>query len=42
MRNGQKIALHPPPGAHRYYLLWLTTLPPGRQSATIADVTLFR
>ncbi len=40
--NGQKIALHPPPGAHRYYLMWLTTLPPGHQSATIADVTLFR
>ncbi len=42
VRDGRKIALHPPAGAHRYYLIWLTTLPPGRQSATIADITLFR
>jgi len=42
VHSGHKIALHPPPGAHRYYLMWLTTLPPGRQSATIADITLFR
>jgi eukaryotic-like serine/threonine-protein kinase len=42
VRDGHKIALHPPPGSHRYYLVWLTTLPPGRQSATIADITLFR
>ncbi len=42
VRDSHKIALHPPAGAHRYYLVWLTTLPPGRQSATIADITLFR
>jgi len=42
VQDGHKIALRPPPGAHRYYLVWLTTLPPGRQSATIADITLFR
>ncbi|HXB14271.1 MAG TPA: protein kinase [Solirubrobacteraceae bacterium] len=42
VRDGQRIPLHPPPGTHRYYLVWMTTLPPGRQSATIADITLFR
>jgi serine/threonine protein kinase len=26
----------------RYYLLWLTSLPPGSNSASIADLTLFR
>jgi serine/threonine-protein kinase len=26
----------------RYYLVWLTTLPPGMQLASIADLTLFR
>jgi eukaryotic-like serine/threonine-protein kinase len=42
VRDGQRIALDPPAGPHRYYLVWMTTLPPGRQSATIADITLFR
>ena len=42
VHSGKRIPLHPPAGAHRYYLVWLTTLPPGRQSATIADITLFR
>jgi eukaryotic-like serine/threonine-protein kinase len=27
---------------YRYYLLWLTALPPGKQSASISGVTLFR
>ncbi len=27
---------------YRYYLIWLTTLPPGKQSATISGITLFR
>ena len=27
---------------YRYYLLWLTTLPPGMQSASIAELALFR
>ncbi len=26
----------------RYYLVWLTTLPPGKELASIAEVTLFR
>jgi hypothetical protein len=27
---------------HRYYLLWMTTLPAGRQSASIAGLTLLK
>ena len=27
---------------YRYYLLWLTALPPGKQSASISGITLFR
>ena len=30
------------PRAYRYYLVWLTSLPPGSQSATIAGITLLR
>ncbi len=26
----------------RYYLVWLTTLPPGQEQASIAEITLFR
>ena len=26
----------------RYYLIWITTLPPNMQSASIAELTLFR
>ncbi|HEX5852999.1 MAG TPA: protein kinase [Solirubrobacteraceae bacterium] len=28
--------------SYRYYLVWLITLPPGRQSATIADIALLK
>jgi len=42
VHNEEQIHLHPPAGTFRYYLVWLTTLPPGEQSATIAEVTLFR
>jgi hypothetical protein len=28
--------------AFRFYLVWLTTLPPGMQSASISELTLFR
>jgi eukaryotic-like serine/threonine-protein kinase len=27
---------------YRYYLVWMTKLPPGRESASIAEITLFR
>jgi serine/threonine-protein kinase len=29
-------------GTYRYYLIWLTTLPPGQQSASISELTLFK
>jgi serine/threonine-protein kinase len=41
VRSGERIRLSSG-GAHRYYLIWMTTLPPGSQSATISEVTLFR
>jgi hypothetical protein len=28
--------------AYRYYLVWLTTLPPGAESASISELTLFK
>jgi hypothetical protein len=42
VRNHDHIALHLPPGRFRYYLVWLTTLPPGQEMASIAEITLFR
>jgi serine/threonine protein kinase len=42
VHSGERIPIHPPSGRFRYYLLWLTTLPPHQQSATIAELTLFR
>ena len=42
VRNGERIPLALSGHAHRYYLVWLTTLPPGMQSATIAELTLFK
>jgi eukaryotic-like serine/threonine-protein kinase len=30
------------PHAYRYYLIWLTTLPPSEESASISDLTLFK
>jgi serine/threonine-protein kinase len=41
VRNGERLTLHLGGGAWRYYLIWLTALPPG-DSATIAELTLFR
>jgi eukaryotic-like serine/threonine-protein kinase len=29
-------------GTYRYYLIWLTTLPPGQQSASVSELTLFK
>ena len=28
--------------SYRYYLVWITTLPPGQQSASISELTLFK
>jgi len=40
--SGGRVALHVGGRAYRYYLLWLTGLPSGEQSATISEVALFR
>jgi serine/threonine-protein kinase len=42
VHSGEHIQLTVAGVRHRYYLIWLNTLPPGKQSASIADVTLFR
>ncbi|MGO9321989.1 MAG: protein kinase domain-containing protein [Solirubrobacteraceae bacterium] len=42
VRGGERIPLTLDGRPHRYYLVWLTTLPPGMQSATIAELTLFK
>jgi eukaryotic-like serine/threonine-protein kinase len=41
LQNGERIPITVT-GPHRYYLVWMTTLPPGKSSATVSDVTLFR
>jgi serine/threonine-protein kinase len=42
VHNGERIPLALSGHAYRYYLLWLTTLPPKSQSATINELSLFR
>ncbi|HSZ13048.1 MAG TPA: protein kinase [Solirubrobacteraceae bacterium] len=42
VHNGERIALALAGKAHRYYLVWLTSLPPHAESATIAELTLFK
>jgi eukaryotic-like serine/threonine-protein kinase len=42
VRSGARIPLNLLGQSYRYYLVWLTALPRGRQSAEIADVALFR
>jgi eukaryotic-like serine/threonine-protein kinase len=42
VHSGERIQLSLAGHSHRYYLIWMATLPPGKQSATIADVTLFK
>jgi eukaryotic-like serine/threonine-protein kinase len=42
VHGGDRIGLNTGGHAFRYYLLWLSTLPPGMQRATISDVTLFK
>ena len=41
MSNGERIPLDLHGASYRYYLLWLTRLPPGHQSAAISEVSLF-
>jgi eukaryotic-like serine/threonine-protein kinase len=42
VHDGERIRLNLYGQPHRYYLLWLTTLPPAKQSATIDELTLFK
>ncbi len=42
VHNGERIPVALSGHPHRYYLLWLTTLPPGMESATIDELTLFK
>ncbi len=42
VHSGERIRLRSLGGPRRYYLMWMTTLPPHMQSATISDLTLFR
>jgi len=42
VHDGERIPLALSGRPHRYYLVWLTTLPPGMESATLNELTLFR
>jgi eukaryotic-like serine/threonine-protein kinase len=42
VQNHQQIQLDTAGRRYRYYLLWLTSLPPGKQMASIAELTLFK
>ncbi len=42
VHDGQRIRFASNSTRYRYYLVWLTTLPPGQQSASISELTLFR
>ena len=42
VHNGERIPRSLAGKPHRYYLVWLTTLPPKMQSATLAELTLFK
>ncbi len=42
VHNGERIPLTLSGRPHRYYLVWLTTLPPGMESAAINELTLFK
>jgi serine/threonine-protein kinase len=42
LRSGEHIQMHLHGRSYRYYLIWMTVLPAHKQSATIADITLFK
>jgi hypothetical protein len=42
VHDGERIPLALSGHPHRYYLVWLTTLPPGMESATLNELTLFK
>jgi len=41
VQSGQRIAIAVT-RPYRYYLMWMTSLPPGSETATIAELTLYR
>jgi eukaryotic-like serine/threonine-protein kinase len=41
MQNPQKIALNPGSAGYRYYLVWITSLPPGRDYAALNEIALY-
>jgi eukaryotic-like serine/threonine-protein kinase len=42
VHEGERIPLTLSGHPYRYYLVWLTTLPPGMESATLNELTLFK
>jgi len=42
VHDGERIPLALSRHPYRYYLVWLTTLPPGMESATLNELTLFK
>jgi serine/threonine-protein kinase len=42
VRNGERIPVALGGRPYRYYLIWITTLPPGMKFASINELTLFR
>ncbi len=40
--SGARVRLQLEGRRYRYYLIWMTALPPGMQSASIAELTLYR
>ena len=42
VHSGERIALRLSGHSHRYYLVWLTSLPAGMESATLNELTLFK
>jgi eukaryotic-like serine/threonine-protein kinase len=42
VHSGERITLNLAGQSYRYYLVWMTSLPPGKESASITDITLFK
>ncbi|HEY4996867.1 MAG TPA: protein kinase [Solirubrobacteraceae bacterium] len=42
VKSGERIRLRPASARYRFYLVWITALPPAKQSATVAELRLFR
>jgi serine/threonine-protein kinase len=42
VHSGESIAINDAADPYLYYLVWITTLPPGSESASIGELTLFR